>query len=77
VLSIQGFHFRVESADCGGVTSLAHFERRGPFVKLGEQGGLDLFDSLGNIAPLLFEPFRNPLFVFVGQHTTVIGRRVN
>src|ERR1700722_11037182 len=35
-----------ESAEYGGVGSLAHFLRRGPFVEFGEQGGLDLFDFL-------------------------------
>lgn len=53
---LESFHFRIEGADCGAVTSLTHFDWRRPGVKRGEQFR---FDAL--------ELHVDPPFVVIGE----------
>jgi len=62
------------------MSSLTLVDRRSPLVKLGQQSGLELLNPLYDPLPLFLKPARDrfvdPLFVFFGQHRSIIEQEL-
>lgn len=73
---IQRFHFRIDSAQSSGMGSLAHFDRRCPFMELSQQSGFSSFDprryALLAGGDLRGDLVCDPLLIFFAKYTKIL-----